>query len=188
MGGMRRKAVAATLEMSVSNVRRLEGDLLHPMRGADGVWYFDPDEVQALQTTRRVAIEPDAISRGSADGGVDDAGDLAARLFPLFERGVSFAEAVQSTHARPSAVRALFWEWQQGYQRPVTPAPSRRAPPLATDDVDGADADDGDLFADWDAEVHAFERERANLDKLSRRYQKATRSHAGRFPGPPSGR
>src|SRR5829696_9127484 len=43
-----RADVAARLGVSTSTVRRYEGDLLHPKKGADGVNRFEPAEVAAL--------------------------------------------------------------------------------------------------------------------------------------------
>src|SRR5258708_36771601 len=94
-GWMGRSAVARALDVSVSTVRRLEGTALHPVRAEDGCWYFNPDEVERARTQ----LTPPSTAQaavGGADSGDD--GDLAARLFPLFQRGTSFAEAVLATH------------------------------------------------------------------------------------------
>lgn len=42
-----RADAAALLHCSISSVRRLEGDVLHPIVGADGVHRFDPAELAA---------------------------------------------------------------------------------------------------------------------------------------------
>jgi hypothetical protein len=41
-----RSAVAAILNVSVTTVRRIEGTLLHPVKGEDGIHLFDPAEVE----------------------------------------------------------------------------------------------------------------------------------------------
>src|SRR5688572_23662542 len=66
-----RSQVADRLGMSLSTVRRLEGDRLHPKVGADNVRWFDANEVAALAkeilaarppTERRKArSRPDAV-------------------------------------------------------------------------------------------------------------------------------
>jgi hypothetical protein len=45
---MTRKQVAVRLGKSLATVRRLEGVRLHPVRDAQGVHRFDPDEVEDL--------------------------------------------------------------------------------------------------------------------------------------------
>jgi hypothetical protein len=96
--------------MSISSVRRLERDRLHPQRGPDGTHYFDPAEVTALATVlateRRPAkpIPPPPTPKLSA-------GEIAARAFECFEQRYSLAEVVIALRAEPKLVRELFHEW-----------------------------------------------------------------------------
>jgi hypothetical protein len=169
---MTRAAVAGALGISVAAVRRLEGKVFHPVRAADGYWYFDPGEVEAARpkvspSRKRHAPAP-SHPRGSSDG------ELAARLFPLFERGASFDEVVEQARVSPAAVRALFWEWRQGYGRPVAPA----APGDDDDDDDALGTEDDERsFAAWEAEVCALDREQARIDRLARRYARRWSNH-----------
>src|SRR4051812_12762548 len=45
-GWLTRGEAARLLGVSVGKVRRAEGGLLHPVRGDDGAWYFEPGEVE----------------------------------------------------------------------------------------------------------------------------------------------
>jgi hypothetical protein len=167
-GWMRRPAVADALRISRTGVRRLEGELLHPARGDDGVWYFDPREVEAA----RAQVEPTRTVGPVREVAAPDRtaeGELAARLFPMFAGGVSFDDAIAATRARPETVRALYWQWRQGYRRPPSETPA------SSDDGDDDDesADDPETeeraFAAWEEEVRAIEREQARIDKHGRR-------------------
>lgn len=106
-----RSQVADTLGVSISSVRRLEGDRLHPTVGPDGANHFDPAEVTALatelSTKRRPRPTPAAPVKLSA-------GELAARAFECFEQRYSLAEVVIALRVEPTVVRELFHEWQVG--------------------------------------------------------------------------
>jgi len=171
---MTRAAVAGALGISVAAVRRLEGRVFHPVRAADGYWYFDPGEVEAARSKvsrlrKRPAPAPSPI-RASSDG------ELAATLFPLFERGASFDEVVEQARVSPAAVRALFWEWRQGYGRPTAPVVSGNDDDDDDDDALGPD-DDERSFAAWEADVRALDREQARIDRLARRYARRWSNH-----------
>jgi hypothetical protein len=176
-GWLKRGEVAEALGTSIGGVRRLEGERLHPVKAANGFWYFDPKEVEAVRpAVARVPTEGAASGRakGTADG------DLAARLFPLFARGMSFADVIAETQVSPAAVRALFWEWRQGYGRPVE-RPTGRTTARHDDDDDEQEEPDGPdndeaMFAAWEAEVRSIERAQARIDRLSRRVRRP-RSH-----------
>jgi hypothetical protein len=164
-GWMKRVAVADALGIKVSKVRRLEGDLLHPVRGADGTWYFDPDEVEVA----RGRIPPGQTARAAPDALATLAdGELAARLFPLFERGMVFGDVVKATHVRPAVVRALFWEWQLGYRRPrVELTASQNADEGADDATD--EEDDDKVFVEWEDLVRRVYRGGGGIERLARR-------------------
>jgi hypothetical protein len=57
---LKRSEVAKRLGVSVSTLRRREGELLKPIVGADGVHLFDEEEVRAVSITlrRRQIISP----------------------------------------------------------------------------------------------------------------------------------
>ena len=168
-GGMTRADVADSLGVSVATVRRLEGKTLHPTRASDGHWCFDSREVEAVRPAVARGENAAPPAKPAARGPVD--GELAARLFPLFERGASFDAVVRETHASPTAVRALFHEWRLGYSQPARPAPSDDV----EDDLPEIETDD-EAFAAWEAEVRALDREQARIDRLARR----SRGHRGR--------
>jgi len=62
---MTRKQVAARLGRSLATVRRLEGDVLHPVVDANGVHQFDPQEVEALA---RDVARPGGALRSASPG------------------------------------------------------------------------------------------------------------------------
>jgi hypothetical protein len=161
-GGMTRVEVADSLGVSVATVRRLEGKTLHPTRASDGHWCFDPREVESVRPAMAHAGKAAAPGKPTGRGPAD--GELAAKLFPLFERGASFDAVVRETHASPTAIRALFREWRLGYSQPAEAASS--------DDLEGEPPSvevDDEAFAAWEAEVRALDREQARIDRLARR-------------------
>ena len=168
-GGMTRAEVADSLGVSVATVRRIEGKTLHPRRASDGHWCFDPREVEAVRPAVARAGKPAPPGKHAARGPAD--GELAAKLFPLFERGASFDAVVRETHASPTAVRALFHEWRLGYSQPAEATPSDDV----EDDPPRGEADD-EAFAAWEAEVRELDREQARIERLARR----SRGHRAR--------
>jgi len=103
-----RSDVAARLGVSVSTVRRLEWDRLHPELDDRGVHRFDPAEVDAL------ALKP-AVAAGRARR-TSTAGRIAAKVFRMFERGHDIAAIVIETRQPPTAVRQLYHEWSTSLQ------------------------------------------------------------------------
>jgi hypothetical protein len=171
---MTRAAVARALGISIGTVRRLEGDVLHPVKADDGYWYFDAQEIETARS--KVSRLRARRSAAPAPGGAPVDGELAARLFPLFARGATFEQTVQQTQISPPAVRALYWEWRQGYHQP---APATTAPTVRDDDGDAlpeAEEDD-ESFAAWEAEVRALDREQARIERLARRYRRRWADH-----------
>lgn len=108
-----RSQVADLLGVSISTVRRLERDRLHPERGPDGANYFDPAEVTALATALATEGRP---SKPTSPAPVPklSAGEVAARAFECFEQRHSLAEVVIALRIEPKFVRELFHEWQLG--------------------------------------------------------------------------
>lgn len=100
--GLTRGDVAGLLGTSVSSVRRMEGKVLHPTRDSDGVWRFDPEQVRHLPSRWRDPEQPRPKKRE---------GRLAARVFALFDQGMSLPEIVQELEEPPGVIRALYAEW-----------------------------------------------------------------------------
>jgi hypothetical protein len=75
-----RSVVASTLNVSVTTVRRFEGSLLHPVKGADGIHLFDPSEVQELANRRPT---PSPAKNSTSEG------EVAAAAFALFKKKTS---------------------------------------------------------------------------------------------------
>ena len=158
-GRLTRAAVARRLGVSVPTVRRMEGRVLHPERGEGRVRYFDEAEVDALA----VHLAQEADKKPEAPRVLTE-GEIAARLFPIFERGVSWLDAVVSTKLPPKEVRAAYWQWRQGFRREI---------PGTAVDVDAepdeaVPAHDEKAFADWEAEMRALDREQERFARLSR--------------------
>ena len=106
-GWLTRAQVAAELGYrSIFPIRKMEGQALHPVRGARG-WVFDPAEVAALKATR-TAQAPSATPLPE--------GRLAARVFYLFDHGRELREIVQELEVAPSIVRDLWHEWLIGLE------------------------------------------------------------------------
>ena len=62
-----RSAIASVLQVSVTAVRRWEGTVLHPMKGPDGIYLFDPTEAQELAKRRPT---PSPAKNSTAEGEV----------------------------------------------------------------------------------------------------------------------
>jgi hypothetical protein len=101
-GWLTRAQVAAELGYrSIFPIRKMEGRKLHPVREARG-WVFDPVEVAGLKATR---VAPGPPSSPRSDG------QIAARVFYLFDHGRELREIVQEAEVPPSVVRELWHEW-----------------------------------------------------------------------------
>lgn len=101
---LRRHNVAELLAVSISTVRRLEGRSLHPVQSRDGVWWFDPEQVERLRAsdTHRTRVQG---ARGK------DPGRMAARVFEMLDAGCNIRQIVVRTRLEPHAVRELFREY-----------------------------------------------------------------------------
>ena len=99
--GPTRAAVARRLGKSVGAVRFQEGKTLHPWQDADGVWRFDPAEVEALATK---------VRSGKADepSQTMPPGKLAARACQLFREGKTIVDVVIALEQPFEAVQALY--------------------------------------------------------------------------------
>lgn len=101
-GWLTRAQVAAELGYrSIFPIRKMEGTKLHPVREARG-WVFDPAEVAEVKLTR---MAPRQTAPAMSDG------QIAARVFYLFDHGRELREVVQEAEVPPSMVRELWHEW-----------------------------------------------------------------------------
>ena len=107
-----RAQVAARLGISTSSVRRLEGIELHPVQDARGVWRFDSAEVARVPP--RARQQESLRARGPRE--VPTGGEIAARIFRLFDAGRELSEIVIATRQPPSTVRWLYREWSTGLE------------------------------------------------------------------------
>lgn len=109
--GLGRAQVAERLGVTISTVRRLEWDRLHPTADERGVWRFDTAEVEALAAT--MPAKPhrsDAIPKGRERASARR-GRLAARVFRMFGRRMTLPQIVGLTNQPPEIIRALYREW-----------------------------------------------------------------------------
>jgi hypothetical protein len=112
-----RGQVASRLGVSVSTVRRLEGDRLHPTVDQKDVRWFDEGEVAALaaELANEAVTKPSratAATPHTADP--RSRGDVAALVFDRLEQRQSLAEIVIGLRVEPETVRALFEQWCLG--------------------------------------------------------------------------
>lgn len=113
-----RAQVATRLGVSVSTVRRYEGDRLQPRIDDEGVRWFDEKDVAALAAA--LMNEPRATRRRNArpvpasSTAQRTAGEIAAQVFERLEQRQSLAEIVVGVRVEPSVVRALFDQWNVG--------------------------------------------------------------------------
>jgi hypothetical protein len=96
---MTRSQVAERLGVSVSKVRTMEGKSLHPTK-VDGVYRFDPKEIEAAAKTQ-----------GRRSGAKLTEGEVAAAVFKAINNGQELRDIVIELEQPPSVVRALYREW-----------------------------------------------------------------------------
>lgn len=109
-----RADVAARLKMSVSSVRRLEFDKLHPLQDQHGVWRFDPTEVEAVAAANvRQRRRAPLRARHGREEQLSAAreGRTAATVFRMFARGMTLPQIVVATNQSPVVIRDLYREW-----------------------------------------------------------------------------
>jgi hypothetical protein len=100
-----RHQVSTALQTSIGSVRRLEGKTLHPVRGDDGAWGFDPAEIAAIAAASKDANKSRVPPSAEAA--------LAAEVFTLFNARRPFREVVTIVRQPPHVVRALYKEWHE---------------------------------------------------------------------------
>ena len=99
-----RGQVARRLGMSLSSVRRMEGELLKPIVDARGVHHFEEAEIQAVFVrVRRMRAPHDEHADGA----------LAAAAFALFRSGADVIAVVKELREAPEKIEALFVQWNR---------------------------------------------------------------------------
>lgn len=100
-----RAEAAKLLGTSYANVRKLQSKgALHSDPDRYGVHRFDRREVEELARKRGLQIKP--------------SGELAARVFAMFEERVSFARIVIATQQDPDVILALWQRYRAGFDGP----------------------------------------------------------------------
>jgi len=121
---LNRRQVAAHLGVSVSTIRRREHVDLHPVYDEQGVWRFDPAELEGMLVRPSVA-KTKAKAKALKTFPRRD-GELAAKVFRMFERGAGLSEIVQVLKVTPKVVRRLHRDWMSGLgsgQKAAEPSP-----------------------------------------------------------------
>lgn len=95
-----RRQVAALLNESEAEIKARHDTTLHPIKGADGSWRYQPDEVAA-------------VLRGLTGGepGVEANGAVCAAGFELFRDGKSLTDALIALKQTPAVIRNLRIEY-----------------------------------------------------------------------------
>jgi hypothetical protein len=97
-----RAEAAKLLGTSYANVRKLQSKgALHSDPDRYGVHRFDRREVEELARKRGLQIKP--------------SGELAARVFAMFEERLSFAKIVIATQQDPEVILALWARYRAGF-------------------------------------------------------------------------
>jgi len=113
-----RAQVASRLGISISTVRRFEGERLHPQIGPDDVRLFDAGEVAALAAELVNEPRTHRLRNAAADPGGKplprSADELAAQVFERLEQRQTLAEIVVGVRVTPERVRELYAQWTQG--------------------------------------------------------------------------
>jgi hypothetical protein len=100
---LKRSEAARLLGVSVSTLRRREGDLVQPVVDARGVHRFVESELRAVMVTVR---HREAVERLGPSGG-----DVAAEVFTLLDEGAHPTEIVKRLRLVPDVVVALHEQW-----------------------------------------------------------------------------
>jgi hypothetical protein len=105
---LKRSEAARVLGISVSTLRRREGELIQPVIGANGVHLFEESELKAVMVTVR---HRQAISSMGPS-----AGDVAADVFTLLDEPMHPADIVKRLRLAPDVVTALHEQWTRMHQ------------------------------------------------------------------------
>jgi DNA-binding transcriptional MerR regulator len=115
LAALTRHDVAKRLGVSISTVRRLEGERLHPLIDGKGVRRFKASDVERLAKE----LEAEQRSPRNAQQAVVRAadmpkGELAALVFERLEQRHSLSEIVIALRVPPEDVRDLYHSWLVG--------------------------------------------------------------------------
>jgi DNA-binding transcriptional MerR regulator len=115
LAALTRHDVAKRLGVSISTVRRLEGERLHPLIDGKGVRRFKASDVERLAKE----LEAEQRSPRNAQQAVVRAaemskGELAALVFERLEQRHSLSEIVIALRIPPEDVRELYHTWLVG--------------------------------------------------------------------------
>lgn len=115
LAALTRHDVAKRLGVSISTVRRLEGERLHPLIDGKGVRRFKASDVERLAKE----LEAEQRSPRNAQQAVVRAaemskGELAALVFERLEQRHSLSEIVIALRVPPEDVRELYHTWLVG--------------------------------------------------------------------------
>lgn len=99
-----RPQVAALASMTDAEVRRLDEDVLHPIRGRDGSWLYQPERVIELLRKRWLSQPRPG---GEATYVVSAPGEIASRVFVRFDNGEGPAQVVIGERLNPFLVAEL---------------------------------------------------------------------------------
>jgi len=105
---LKRSEAARVLGISVSTLRRREGELIQPVIGANGVHLFEESELKTVMVTVR---HRQAISSMGPS-----AGDVAAEVFALLDEQMHPADLVKRLRLAPDVVMALHEQWTRMHE------------------------------------------------------------------------
>ena len=102
-----RREAASILQCSRDNIRRLDkvGELKTGKKDRNGAFTYDRREVEELARKRGLQIKAN--------------GELAARVFAMFEQRRRFAEIVIDTQQEPETILALWKRYRAGFDESV---------------------------------------------------------------------
>lgn len=102
---LKRAEAARLLGVSVSTLRRHEGDVIKPIIAENGVHLFEEAEIRSVKITVRRREAFAALGATS--------GDVAADVFQLLDEGIEPVEIVMRLRLPPAAVATLQEQWAQ---------------------------------------------------------------------------
>jgi hypothetical protein len=110
--GLTRAQVAELLGIPESEVGRMDGHLLHPVRTGDRRWLYELAELRALRDR----------SNGPTGGKPIVSGETTAQVFALFEAGKTLAQAVIATQQTADTIMHLRAQYDQMVGAMVLPS------------------------------------------------------------------
>lgn len=111
-----RSDVASIFGCSLSSVRRMEGEVLHPTLDAKGVHCFSLLEVLQVQKKRSAQV-----------GGATKDGDRDARAFEVFNAGGEIRDVVAQLRVTADLAERLYNQWRRAGAHDVVVTPQIKA-------------------------------------------------------------